>query len=561
MALSNSLFSGVSGLRNHQSMMDVIGNNIANVSTIGFKGSRMTFADTFSRFIRTGTNPREGVGGTNSFQIGLGVKTNSIDKNWAQGTFETTGISTDLALEGPGLFVLKSSDQTFYSRAGAFNFDAEGKLVNPQNGAIVQGKVADSEGNIPLGNSLEDIIIDSNLKLPAISTTEVEWAGNLSSDSNITRSEIVAQRGNIDLNAAGPFVTNTSIYNEFGNEYTLQVTYTRTAPNTYDMDWEIQDADGNALAPAQTGTVSPIVFAEDTPGSGNFKLDAASEALFDPTSGTYFGGIQVASENLDFTIDPELVTQNAAVGNLSLSADGDREPNVIGGSITVYDSFGNTHQISLKFTKRADNLWNWSASVPGSSTGDGNPVEVRGSVEFEPDGSLDPTKILPNNPVLAFQPKGGADVVSVDLNFGESFSGLTQTNSTSVLSAINQNGSPSASLSNVYIDQFGFVQGIFDTGDTRNLAQIMVATFNNLNGLIGTGDNMYQAYSNSGIARIGALGDETDTLVQAGVLEQSNVDLSEEFTKMILSQRGFQANARVITTSDELLQEVTNLVR
>ncbi len=561
MALSNSLFTGVSGLRNHQSMMDVIGNNIANVSTIGFKGSRMTFADTFSRFMRTGTNPREGVGGTNSFQIGLGVKTNSIDKNWAQGTFETTGFSTDLALEGPGLFVLKSSNQTYYSRAGAFNFDADGRLVNPQNGAIVQGKVANGDGVIPVGNTLEDIIIDTNLKLPAVSTTEVQWAGNLDSNSAVTRSEVVAQRGNIDLNAAGPFVTTTAIYNEFGNEYNLQVTYTRTGANTYDMSWEVQDEDGAALTPPQTGVITPIVFEEDTPGSGSYTMNAASKALFDTTSGTYFGGIQIATENLDFTINPNLVTQNEAVGNLSLSADESREPNIISGSITVYDSLGNTHQISLKFTKRADNLWNWSASVPGSSTANGLPVEVKGSVEFEPDGSLDTTKILPNSPSLAFQPSGGADVVSVDLDYGENFNGLTQTNSTSVLSAINQNGSPSASLANIYIDQFGFVQGIFDTGDTRNLAQIMVATFSNLNGLISTGDNMYQPYSNSGTARIGGMGDETATLVQAGVLEQSNVDLSEEFTKMILSQRGFQANARVITTSDELLQEVTNLVR
>ena len=129
--------------------MDVIGNNIANVNTIGFKGSRVTFSDTFNQFVKAGTNPTATSGGTNSFQIGLGMKINSIDRNWNQGTFERTGITTDLALQGQGLFVLKSNGQQLYSRAGAFIFDADGKLVNPQNGAVVQGKVANGLGEIP----------------------------------------------------------------------------------------------------------------------------------------------------------------------------------------------------------------------------------------------------------------------------------------------------------------------------------------------------------------------------------------------------------------------------
>jgi len=116
MALLTSLFAGVSGLKNHQSMMDVIGNNIANVNTIGFKGSRVTFSDTFNQFVKAGTNPTGSTGGTNSFQIGLGMKVNSIDRNWNQGTFERTGIVTDLALQGNGMFVLKSDGQKFFSR-------------------------------------------------------------------------------------------------------------------------------------------------------------------------------------------------------------------------------------------------------------------------------------------------------------------------------------------------------------------------------------------------------------------------------------------------------------
>lgn len=148
MSLLNSLFSGVSCLRNHQAMMDVISNYIPNVNTIGYKGSRVTFSDTFNKIIRYGSNPTDTAGGTNTFQIGLGMKMNSVDRNWTQGTFEGTGIVTVLALQGKGLFILENNGERFYSRAGAFIFDAQGRLVNSQNGAIVQGKVANEEGII-----------------------------------------------------------------------------------------------------------------------------------------------------------------------------------------------------------------------------------------------------------------------------------------------------------------------------------------------------------------------------------------------------------------------------
>ena len=208
MALLNSLFAGVSGMRNLQSMMDVIGNNIANVDTIGFKGSRVTFSDTFNQFIQAGTNPTATTGGTNSFQIGLGSKINSIDKNWNQGTFEQTGNTTDLALQGPGLFILKSNGQNFYTRAGSFIFDAEGKLVNPQNGAVVQGKVA-VDGVIPSGNTIQDIKIDKNLKIPAIKTSDTTWGGNLQSSSTNTQTQNIVQSGTIIPAASYPIRERT----------------------------------------------------------------------------------------------------------------------------------------------------------------------------------------------------------------------------------------------------------------------------------------------------------------------------------------------------------------
>lgn len=555
MALLTSLFAGVSGLRNHQSMMDVIGNNISNVNTIGFKGSRVTFSDTFNQFIKAGTNPTDSTGGTNSYQIGLGAKINSVDRNWNQGTFERTGITTDLALQGQGMFVLKNNGQKFYSRAGNFVFDADGKLVSPQNGAVVQGKVASADGVIPPGNNLEDIVIDTNMKLPAISTTEIKWGGNLKSNSAITRTEEVLQRGNINSSAlvVGDSTSDSTVkvYNIYGDSFDFVSNFEKTAADTYTYNWSVVDSAGATLA---SGSIANLAFADD--GTGTMKMDATSVALFDGTNNL----VNIPSSEIQFTFDATIVTQNASTSTLSASADNNRIPNVVSGSVTVYDSLGSAHQVTMKYTKIGENEWTFVASVPGTSTYNGQPSVERGQITFNPDGTLDPANISPNNPEFSFKPNGANEVI-MKLDFGSGFSGVTQTSASSVISALKQNGSPAAALSNLNIDQYGNIVGIFSNGSSQALAQIMSATFTNLNGLISTGDNMYSAYANSGEPRIGSLGEDTNTTVQSGALEQSNVDLSEEFTRMIVSQRGFQANARVITTADTLLQEITNLIR
>ncbi len=580
MSLLSSLFAGVSGLRNHQSMMDVIGDNIANVNTIGFKASRVTFSDTFSQLLKAGTNPTDTSGGVNSFQIGLGAKINSIDRNWNQGTFERTGVTTDLALQGPGLFVLKKNGQTFYSRAGAFNFDADGKLVNTQNGAIVQGKIANSDGVIPPGNNLEDIKIDHQLKLPAVATSQIKWGGNLKSDADLTRSENIIQRGNINsstgVDASGnpiPTITNTTVYDNNGNSYDLKLIYTplldasnAAIPNEYSLKYELYDpSSATPDVAVDSGDISPrVVFADnngtytiqdvyDPANPANKLTDASGKPV---TSFDYSYGTDV-----NFKIDFSQVTNNASTATLSASADGNREPNIVTGSVTTYDSLGNPHLISIKFTKIDTNIWNWSASVPATDTIDGKAVTTSGQVTFNADGTLDPANISPNNPKLTFLPEGGGNPLVIDLDLGKNFEGVTQTASSSVISALSQDGSPSATLSNINIDQFGNIVGVFSNGNSRTLAQMLVSSFTNPNGLIKAGDNLYTAYANAGIPKISELGEESGTTVQSGALEQSNVDLAEEFTKMIVAQRGFQANAKIISTSDSLLQEINNLVR
>jgi flagellar hook protein FlgE len=536
MALIRSLFSGVSGLKNHQTMMDVIGNNIANVDTVGYKGSRVTFSDTFNQFYRSGMNPTDTQGGVNTFQIGLGSKVSSIDRNWTQGPTESTSSTTDLALQGPGLFVLKSNGQTFYSRAGAFEFDSEGNLVNTSNGAIVQGKVANGLGELPAGNAVGDIKVDNNMTLPAIATTEISWGGNLQSSASVTRSENIVVTGNVNSGGTFPFVRNSQIYDESGAEYTYQATYTQNAVGSYNVAWTLLDSTG-----ANVGAGGPINVTFD--GAGNQTAPAAPVNITGPNG-------------IDFNIDFTGLTESTNANTVSAVVDEGREPTIVDGAVTIFDSLGVSHTMSIRFTKLSDLNWTWTASVPPES---GVLANNTGTITFNSNGTIN--SMNPAIPQVTFTPVGGAEVQTIDLEFGSGQSGVTQTSLNSSISALSQNGTASATLSNITIDQYGMVIGVFSNGYTRELAQIMVATFTNRDGLISVGDNMFQISANTGLAVIGELGEDTGTTVQSNALESSNVDLSEEFTRMIIAQRGFEANSKIITTSDSMLQVITNLIR
>jgi flagellar hook protein FlgE len=409
-------------------MMDVIGNNIANVNTIAFKGGRATFSELFAQTLRSAGRPVGTDGGTNPVQVGLGISLNTLDTVFTQGGLETTQKNTDLAIQGSGFFIVKKDGATLYTRAGTFDVDAGGRFVNPTSGAVVQGKMADATGTIPAGTRLEDIVIDRDIKSPAHATSRILFAGNLDSSA--------------------------AVYNP---------------------------------GPPPTG------------GASN-------------------------------------------------------------SSVSVFDSLGNQIPVTLAFTKSGANAWAWTATIPAGS---GTTTVGSGTVTFNgADGTL---QAVTGNPIT-FDPGTGADPLTIDLDFGTPsaaapgvFSGLTQTSGTSMVSAREQDGYTSGSLQDISIDSGGRVLGVFTNSTVQTLAQIMLAEFSNPAGLTRDGENMYDISGNSGSPAIVDAG-ETSNIV-AGALEQSNVDLAEEFTKMITAQRGFQANARVITTSDEFLQEVVNLKR
>ncbi len=418
MGFLRSLSAGVTGLRNNTLMMDVIGNNVANINTIGFKGSRITFSDMFSQTLRGASSPTGTSGGTNPMQVGLGASINSLDLMFTQGSIEGTSRPLDLAITGNGFFAVKSNGKQYYTRVGTFDRDSAGNLYLPGTGAILQGKLANAAGVIPTGSTLVDMKIDLDRKSPAKATTVAYFAGNL-----------------------------------------------------------------NAKA---------------KPGDST-------------TAG-----------------------------------------------IDVFDSQGNPITLEMTFTNTEPNKWTWSMS---SATGTINAGQT-GTIEFNPDGTL--KQFAYDGGATNFQMTTGLGTsdLAIDLNIGtpNMQSGVTQNySSTSEVRNKSQDGWAAGTVSSWEIDKNGYVNAKFSNNKMLVLGQVMMAEFNNPAGLVKCGDSMYDISGNSGSPVIVASGGTSN--INVGALEGSNVDLPEEFTKMIVAQRGFQSNARVITTSDEILNEVVNLKR
>lgn len=250
--MMRSLFSGVSGLQNHQTRMDVIGNNISNVNTTGFKRGRVNFQDLLSQTQAGAARPNERVGGVNPQQVGLGMNIASIDTIFTQGSLQTTGVKTDVAIQGEGFFILRNGDQSFYSRAGAFSLDADGTLVNPANGLRVQGWAAETiNGETFVNTSAEigDLAIPVGGKDPARATSQVFLASNLDKRTPI----LPADASDLEI-AAGTWVTSKEIFDPFGNEMRLEISYTRAPAdegvNLWDATVRLFDGAGNEV-PAQ----------------------------------------------------------------------------------------------------------------------------------------------------------------------------------------------------------------------------------------------------------------------------------------------------------------------
>jgi flagellar hook protein FlgE len=410
-----AMSSALSGLRNHQLILDVVGNDIANVSTVGFKSSTPIFNDVLTQTLHGASAPANGLGGTNPAQIGLGARAAGTVQSFTQGSLQNTGRSSDLAIQGDGFFVVDDNGQQLFTRGGSFNLDASGSMTTP-DGALVQGWQASASGVIDTNQPMGPIKIRVGELLAPIQTTSAKLGGNLSA--------------------------------------------TAAPGSTTSMSVPAYDSQGAAVAIDLTFTKDPAI---------------ANRWTVSATVGSPPAAVALTDNVLDFD----------GVGELTAPAD---------------------HTINIA-----------GGVIPGMPAG-----------------------------------------ISIDLGAAGSTGRLTQYAGATTAAVSDQNGAAAGTLQSYTIGQDGIIVGSFSNGRTKSIGQVALAVFANPEGLDRAGGSWRQT-ANSGLAQIGVAGQGGRGTLSAGTLEMSNVDLAEEFTRLIVAQRGFQGNARVITTSDEVLQEVVNL--
>ncbi|MCS7174167.1 flagellar hook protein FlgE [Pseudothermotoga sp.] len=556
--MMRSMFSGVSGMKNFQYELDVIGNNISNVNTVGFKGSRVTFQTALLQTLKAARAPQDNAGGTNPIQIGLGSQLATVDKIMTQGSFQNTGRKLDLAIQGDGFFVLSDGQGYYYTRAGALDVDMNGTLIHSSTGLKVQGwsavmDPATGERYIDTNQPIGNIVISAGMTMPASATTAAKMEGNLNSasgilpfsmtvtDSNGQQRTVrfVFSKTNADFaRQNGPFATNQS--------YTWQA---------YD-EANNQIADGYVVV-NQFGRVVES-------GITNGGTDSEITAL---GNGAYIT-IPTAGELRFYESDSP---SNFVIAKFE-------SPRYVT-AVQVYDTLGNPYSLYIELTRLGQfgnlkNAWIWRVYTASGEPityvdANNNTNYVGGIIDFNESGRLtsmyginwDGTNLTVGNTELrkiqfnASHMGDGTVTIDLDLTSLTQFAGANSATFTW------QNGNALGTLESFAINEAGQIIGTFSNGLTDILGQVALAVFNNPAGLVEVGNSLYVPSSNSGLAQIGSAGSGGRGTLIPGALEMSNVDLAEEFTRMIIAQRGFQANARVITTADTILGELVALRR
>lgn len=504
-----SLFAGVSALRNHQVRMDVIGNNIANVNTIGYKAQTVTFKEQLAQTLRGAGAPQSGRGGTNPQQVGLGVDLGAITTIHTPGSLQSTGVESDLAIEGNGFFVLSDGSNTLYTRSGVFDFDREGNLVSLMSGLKVMGYAA-RNGEIDYARGLVPIEVPLSTTLKPTPTSEASVVGNLDA------------RQRLRLTLEESSITLTDPNGDAEAVVTLRLQPAGTF-GEWTWDAEVQHSDGTV----------------ETLNGGTLRVDVHGNVIEST------GGLQVDVGDAQFSLAPpglgdapSFVWDNGTVMDVTAT---EAEQT----TLRIFDSLGAEHDIFFAFEKGSQNEWIWQATdIAGNVVGTGRLV-------YDSAGGL-----VTQTGTIELDPAGAESIVLTP-----DFSQLTQYADATDVSKTLQNGFPAGTLSSLSIDTAGRIHGLFSNGLSEVLAQVALADFANPAGLLKAEDGTFRISPNSGQPDIGVPGTGSRGSIRPGALEMSNVDLSNEFTEMIVTQRGFQANSRIITTADEMLQELVNLKR
>lgn len=568
--MMRSLYSGVAGLKTHQTRMDVIGNNIANVNTTAYKSSSMTFSELMSQTTQkaSGANATTGVGGTNAKQIGLGVKAGAINTAiTTQGSAQSTGNPFDIMITGDNFFVVSNGSENFFTRDGSFYVDGAGNLAMTSTGYNVMGwGVDETTGNIKQDTvTALRIMSAANMTYPPEATTKANISGILDENDK-------------DVTSANGKTVNLNFFDARGYSYTAKFTFKQSGgdkTNEYSMELnKILDSTGAEI------DISKLEFGNRSQQKMETKVTLNTDAYkWDgKVLKTKDGTTDVANLADIFNTDGSLITP-------ADDAAAQKQQEALDAIAKAYGYEGSTDEfLNLYITSTVDKdkqltiqdlLGNMMAGkMTDVLPADGSAITMEGryfegtTVVFNKDtGKLESVggSTTNLNVNAAFSALGGNfSDVTIDLsectnydNKGTSTIGATSGD----LDGLGT-GRRLGDMIGVFIQKDGMIYASYDNGMTKLLGQIATAAFANASGLEKEGDNLYSATLNSGeFDGIGVDITAGGGYMSTGHLEMSNVDLSSEFTEMITTQRGFQANSRIITVSDTLLEELTNLKR
>ncbi len=654
--MMRSLFSGVAGLKTHQTKMDVIGNNIANVNTVGYKSQSIVFADLMYQTTQSASGPNAvtGSGGINARQIGLGVKSAAINTAiTTPGSTQTTGNPFDLKINGDAFFIVSNGTENFFTRDGSFYVDAAGNLAMTSNGYNVMGWQVDPEtGKVKKDTvSALRIMSEANLTYPPEATTEAYISG-------------FCDKNDSDINSSHGKIMNLSFYDALGYSYTAKLSVHKTADDGvyYTQLDDILDSNNQSLKEVygvdDINDIAKLGGSITVNVSDAISYDGDCEVTKNPktlTSEGYMNGGTPTQDVVGLTVNngQGTYTDNRNGGNTQYTVTVPTVTDATGAAVNLTQVVMNTDGSVLYYADGNGNLYSTDGTAlsqtsvnslflkggivppgggaatdatislaPGGTYVDanGNAIELDKTAVAQADMDnlkaiygedifegvnkfkIDPQtgKLIVTNKTVAgckltyntsngkFDNIDGGNSVLLDFatgtptgtnlgNFSDiniDFSGTSQENNGGVATLGGNSGTLASKgalgcgrkvgdMTGVSISQNGEIYASYDNGMSKLLGQIAVATFANASGLEKQGDNLYSATQNSG--EFDGIGQDITAdgtgSITTGALEMSNVDLSSEFTEMITTQRGFQANSRIITVSDTLLEELTNLKR
>lgn len=639
--MTRAFISALGAMKANQNWMDVIGNNLANSNTLGFKGSRAVFADQLSTTLRAAAAPSANSGGRNPMQVGMGSHLASVDHNFTQGALTSTGRTFDLAMSGRGFFALEGNGRTLYTRVGTFALDAARNMVDLRTGLRVVGAnsqpiVVDTEsvfppnpssalsfgGNLPseiTGPLAEELTAAAPLKAGTAATLTATTGGpfavpvgetwtmelklndgspqevavtsttgsitatdvanaidaldhvaasvvgglvQMTSDVKGDKSSIKVTPGEAGKDLAGLIGMSTSLVKgtesaALGTDDLNTLTSNQSPYAIGDtIEFSGTDADGTPLAASfvygtDGTTVDDLVaFLDGQYGGATVSYNASNQLLeltADDTGEASLSMVLLDGENqvggADWTHHVMTLATNGA------------GPDTVTTSAEVFDQSGTAHQLTFTYTRQADASWNLDVSMPAEE-GDVLAGSIT-NIVFNADGSI----LSPSAANISVQFNGqSSQTMNLDLGQPGGFAGLTQFGGGSDVVVKSQDGYGAGTLGTMQVLETGEIQGFYTNGETRSLGFFGIGTFSNDMGLEQVGDSLWGQTANSGDLVFGSAANGVAGDVVAGALEESNVDTAEEFVRLIQAQRGFQSNARVITTQDEMMSEANNML-